>query len=311
MAARSENPPLPPPPGLLGAVAGPPPAEPLAEGPWLPAPPEPPAAKVPPRPTTVPSALVVVASEPGPLLPPAPAVSLLSPPAPPPPPTARSSVVVGNVSNTNEPPPPPPPTPGPGLGGPAAPPPPNPPPLLVAAVPTTTENVSPHSAGTVAIIWPPAPPTPPAADEAPDPPAMATVTDETPAGTLHCWTDPAGTNSTVHVVASHDGVGSADATEGWMTPVANTPTTAVTTITASTPRLIRRGRTTTCTCGSPSNSGHQGTPEVANTLRPSGEETVDADVVRTGRSRTRHKGTRHPPRAFRPSSAGIQRGRLG
>ena len=68
---------------------------------------------------------------------------------------------------------------------------------------------------------------------------MVTVIDETPAGTVHCWVVPAVPKSTVHVVASHDGVGSADATDGWMTPVASTPTTAVTTSTASAPRLIR------------------------------------------------------------------------
>src|ERR1700722_390698 len=153
----SDVPPLPPAPGLLGDMAGPPPAVPLAEGPAMPAPPPPPEARVPPRPTTV-GSKVLVASAPGPLLPPAPATSPASPPAPPPPPTARSTVAVGLVSNTNDPPPPHPPVcPGPGPG-PGAPPPPNSPPGN-GEVPWRTERFSPDDTGTVATIAPPGPPT--------------------------------------------------------------------------------------------------------------------------------------------------------
>jgi hypothetical protein len=68
---------------------------------------------------------------------------------------------------------------------------------------------------------------------------MATVIVETPAGTVHPWVVPAGPKSTVQVVASQDGVGSADAFAAWITPVASTPSAAVTTINASAPRLIR------------------------------------------------------------------------
>ena len=254
----------------------------------MPAPPAPPAARVPPRPTTVPSALLVVASEPEPLLPPAPAISLLSPPAPPPPPTASSSVAVGLVSNTNDPPPPHPPV---GSGPPAppgAPPPPKSPPGY-GDVPWRIERFSPENTGTVATIWPPAPPRPPAADDPPEPPAMVTVIVETPAGTFHCWVVPAVPKSTVHVVASHDGVGSAEAFAGWTTPIASTLSAAVMTITASAPRPVRWRRVTTCTGGLPRTAAKCGLPEVANTLRRSGEETVDAGLVGAGVGRTRHE----------------------
>ena len=43
---------------------------------------------------------------------------------------------------------------------------------------------------------------------------MVTVIVETPAGTVHCWVVPAVPKPTVQVVASHDGVGSADALGG-------------------------------------------------------------------------------------------------
>ena len=51
---------------------------------------------------------------------------------------------------------------------------------------------------------------------------MVTVIVETPAGTVHCWVVPAVPKLTVQVVASHDGVGSADAGAAWITPVAST-----------------------------------------------------------------------------------------
>jgi hypothetical protein len=68
---------------------------------------------------------------------------------------------------------------------------------------------------------------------------MVTVIVETPAGTVHCWVVPAVPKPTVHVVASHEGVGSADALAAWITPIESTPSAAVTTSTASAPRLIR------------------------------------------------------------------------
>ena len=68
---------------------------------------------------------------------------------------------------------------------------------------------------------------------------MVTVIVETPAGTVHCWVVPAVPKLTVHVVASQDGVGSADALAAWMTPVASTPSAAVMTSTASALRLVR------------------------------------------------------------------------
>ena len=68
---------------------------------------------------------------------------------------------------------------------------------------------------------------------------MLTVIVETPAGTVHCWVVPAVPKPTVQVVASHDGVGSADAGAAWITPVASTLSAAVTTSTASAPRLVR------------------------------------------------------------------------
>ena len=106
-------------------------------------------------------------------------------------------------------------------------------------MPWRTERFSPENTGTVATIAPPAPPTPPAADDPPEPPAMVTVIVETPAGTVHCWVVPAVPKPTVQVVASHEGVGSADAGAAWITPVASTPSAAVTTSTASAPRLVR------------------------------------------------------------------------
>ena len=180
------------------------------------------------------------------LLPPAPATSLVSPPAPPPPPTASSSVDVGLVSNTKEPPPPHPPVGSGPPDPPGAPPPPKSPPGN-GDVPWRIERFSPENTGTVATIWPPAPPRPPAADDPPEPPAMVTVIVETPAGTFHCWAVPAVPKLTVHVVASHDGVGSADARAGWMPPIASTLRAAVTTITATAPRLARWKRRTRCT----------------------------------------------------------------
>jgi hypothetical protein len=68
---------------------------------------------------------------------------------------------------------------------------------------------------------------------------MLTVIVETPAGTVHCWVVPAVPKPTVQVVASHEGVGSADAGAAWITPVASTLSAAVTTSTASAPRLVR------------------------------------------------------------------------
>jgi hypothetical protein len=65
---------------------------------------------------------------------------------------------------------------------------------------------------------------------------MVTVTDDTPAGTLHDCVDPAGKKETVHNVGLHDGDGSADADNGCTMPAAVAAAKAKTNTKARFPR---------------------------------------------------------------------------